>query len=434
MFSNYNETGTPLLTDSSVPNTATFVLDNTTSTIANTLRRCTLMETRSVGFSADLTKAENPGVVIRKNTSVIFNEMLAHRLTLLPMGVVNIDSFDPTRYECVIQVKNESTGPVSSETMRHVTASDFIVREKQDDGTFTILDSVATTKLFPRDPITKESSLLVSLQPHWNATQPPEEYDIDLTAYPVIGRGRDFMGFCPVSQCTFANTPDEDPVRREQFFNEWILAYKQKQIPDPTKLSEEERATLKAEWATMAAQRCFKVDAKGQPNSFTFTVESVGIRPVKDIVAEGIQSVIDLITPYTDTTKTMEELGMSIQQVDSRMSGINVIFNDQDHTLGNLLQTILTETYLDSEMPRSPITFAGYKIKHPLYRVMTLTLGLSEAVTDANRDAVKATIREVVTDAATRAKTIFEQLKGSWANLTNPSEGRSTAAVTPYAV
>lgn len=414
MFSEYKETGTPLLTDPSVPNTATFVLTPTTSTIANTLRRCILTETRSVSFRADLTDAMNPGVEIRKNTSVIFNEMLAHRLTLLPLGVVDIDSFDPTRYECVIQVKNESTGPVSSDTMRHVTASDFIVREKQADGTVTILDPVATSKLFPRNPITNDSSLLVSLQPHWNTTQPPEEYDIDLTAYPVIGRGRDFMGFCPVSQCTFANTPDEDPVRQEQFFNEWLLAYKQKQIPDPSKLTDDERAALKAEWATMAIQRCFKVGADGQPNSFTFTVESVGIRPVKDIVAEGIQAAIDLVTPYTDTKKTMTELGMSTQKVDSRMNGINVIFNDQDHTLGNLLQTIITETYLDIESATSPITFAGYKIKHPLYRVMTLTLGLRDGATGKPEDIA----REVVTNAAVRAKAVFEQMAQSWAALT----------------
>jgi DNA-directed RNA polymerase subunit L len=411
-FANYTETGTRLLTDPGVYNTATFELNDTNMTIANTIRRCILTDTRSVGFRADLTDAENPGVKITKNTSVIFNEMLAHRLTLLPLGVVRIDEFDPTEFKCVLQIKNET------KELLPVTASSFRLLRKTEEGTFEPMGAPETEAMFPRDPITNDSCLLITLRPQWNPEQPAEE--IQLEAQPVIGRGRDHMGFCPASQCSFGNTPDTDPLRRQEFFNEWAIAYKQ--IADPASLNPEQKAPLEAEWNTMAAQRCFRVGRDGQPNSFTFTVESVGIRPVKDIVSEGIQAAINLVAPYADETKTMSDLGMSTQPVDSRMNGINVIFDDQEHTLGNLLQTIITEIYLDSGKADSPITFAGYKVRHPLHRVMTLTLGIREGVAE---DAATLA-RQIVTEAAGRARDLFSRLKEDWDAL-QPGARRSSS-------
>jgi len=407
-FTNYSEEGPALLTNPETKIRATFQLTGTSTTVANTLRRCILTETRSVGFRADLTNSADPGIEIKKNTSVIFNEMLAHRLTLLPLGVVRVDEFDPARYEFVLRVKNEERGPIGTAAMRHVRAADFVIRERAAEGAeWTDLPSAATAAMFPADPITGETSLLVTLRPQWNPEQPPEEIDLKATA--VIGTGREFMGFSPVAQCSFGNTPDTDAVRQEEFFKEWVAGYKK--IPDLSAQSPEALDKLRAEWRTMAAQRCFLVDERGEPNSFDFTVESVGIRPVKDVVAEGIAAVVKLVDPYTVAETPNEELGIRTQPVDSRMNGIDVIFEGQEHTLGCLLQAILTELYLDSDAPDSPITFAGYKIRHPLKREMTLRLGIREGVTgDAGTLA-----RTVIAEAAKKARAIFEELGRSWA-------------------
>ena len=406
MFRGYTESGPPLLTDPSTPNTATFTLDGTSTTVANTLRRCILSETRSVGFRADLTNAANPGIIIRKNTSVIFNEMLAHRLTLLPLGVVRIDEFDPTRYECVLKVRNDKQSTDFSGGLLHVTAGDFTILEKQADGAMEDIGPVPVKSMFPPDPITGNTSLLVTLRPQWNTEQPPEE--IDLTAIPVIGRGRDNMGFCPVSQCSFENTLDTDPVRQEQFFTEWLASFKK--ITDRTTIPPEVVETHRQEWSTMAIQRCFVIDDRGEPTSFRFTVESVGVRPVKDIVAEGIKSVINLVTPYTNMETPMEELGMKAQSSDSRMNGLDVLFDGQEHTLGNLLQTIITDMYMKAA--DSPITFIGYKIRHPLHRVMTLRFGFK---VDGDSEQKTAIARQIIAAAAANAQNIFQGLERAWA-------------------
>lgn len=408
-FQNYAESGTPLLTDPSSKTTGSFELTGTSVTVANTVRRAILTETRSVGFRADLTNATDPGVNIRKNTSVIFNEMLAHRLTLIPLGVRRIDEFDPSRYECVLRVRNDQKGLIDSASLLHVKASDFQISEKQADGSMEVLGAAASAAMFPPDPVTKDTILITTLRPQWNPDQPPEE--IDLTAYPVIGKGRDFMGYSPVSQCAYGYTVDPDPVRQEQFFNEWLDAYKK--VNDPSTLSEQQRASYHQEWENMAAQRCYLIDERGEPVSFSFTVESVGIRPVQDIVAEGIRAVIDLVSPYADTEKSFAELDVTTRPIDSRANGVDVVFNGQEHTLGNLLQTLITELYLDTETPDAPITYAGYKVRHPLHRVMTLRLGIREG---AQSDAA-GIARQVVQSAAARAVAIFTELGRSWSSM-----------------
>jgi len=392
-------------------------------TVANTLRRMILTETRSVGFKADLTDPVNPGVKINKNTSVIFNEMLAHRLTLLPLGVVQIDTFKPDRYECVLRRRHDAVG--TAEPM-HVKATDFALREKQEDGSWAEMPQAAVAAMFPADPITRDTSLIVTLRSQWNPEQPPEE--VDLVAYPVIGTGRDFMGFSPVSQATFGNTIDPDPVRQERFFYEWLAAYKK--ITDPTDaavISPEMLEKYRKEWQIMAIQRCFVTDERGEPSSFDFTVESVGVRPVPDIVAEAIRAAADLVRPYASAETAAADLRITAQPPDSRMIGIDLTFDGQEHTLGCLLQSFVTELYLDSASGPAPvdgpITYVGYKVKHPLKREVTLRFGIRDAAADAMSVA-----RQVVAAAATKAVTVFEELGRSWAAATS---GGGAAAVAP---
>ena len=165
----------------------------------------------------------------------------------------------------------------------------------------------------------------------------------------------------------------------------------------------------------MANQRCFKTDvATGEPNSFDFVIESVGVRSVKEIVAEAIQSIITILTPFANTETPSSELGITTQPVDSRMTnGVDVNIAKHEHTLGNLLQTVLTDLYLNTEAPDAPISYAGYKVPHPLHKSVRLRIGIREGV--AGDPAVIA--RQVIAMAAQRAIQIFEDLAREWTNV-----------------
>jgi len=391
MFNDYSEDGPDLLTGSDSKIRGHFLLKSST-TVANTLRRSILMETQSVGFFADLTSV-NPGITIHKNTGPIFNEMLAHRLTLLPVGVRNLREFDPTKYEFALTVSNTGTEAL------HVTADQFKITEKG----VGVLGPEVTAVMFPRDPITKQSCLITTLRPYWNQSLPPDE--IDLVATPVKGRGRDFMGFSPVAQCSFQNTLDPDPSRQREFFNEWLASFKK--VTDTTTLDPAVLASYEAEWKTMAIQRCFI------PDSFSFTVESVGIRPVKEIVTDGIQAVIDLVTPFTESALD----GVVFQPLESRMSGIRVIFTDQEHTLGSLLEAMIHELYL-KDGAEGPISYAAYKVPHPLEKKMHIVLG-KHALDTASQDTgvTEAVAREVIVAAAQKARGIFQEMLTAWTSV-----------------
>ena len=402
MFQDYKEDGPSLLTGTDSKIRGSFLLTGLAgsgTTVANTLRRAILMETRTVGFRADLTNTVDPGIRIKKNTGPIFNQMLAHRLTLIPIGVRNFD-FDPSKYEFTLKVSNTSAVAVD------VTADMFQVSEKGDDGLFHPMDPVVTAAMFPRDPITGSTCLITTLRPHWNPDLPPDE--IDLVATAVYGTGREFMGFCPVAQAAFHNTLDEDPVRQDNFFKTWLADFKK--VTDSTTLEPTVLAAYRAEWSTMAIQRCFQVDAKGEPNSFTFNVESVGIRPVKEIVEEAIKSVITLVSAYTDAALFE---GVSFTTLDSRMSGIQVAFMNQEHTLGCLLEAMIHELYLTTEGD-APVTYAAYKVPHPLQKKMVLILGKHVTGHD---DVTEEVAAQVVVAAAKKAKSVFEGLLEAWTSM-----------------
>ena len=82
-----------------------------------------------------------------------------------------------------------------------------------------------------------------------------------------------------------------------------------------------------------------------------------------------------------------------IQPTLGHRKGIEVIFdNTEDHTLGNLLQTYLVERHIMADQaPR--LTYAGYKMGHPLKKELTLEIGSEADVEMTARRAIVAVIR-----------------------------------------
>ena len=395
MFHEYIESGPSLLGNTVHKLGARFRLAPSNVVLANTLRRQVMSAVKTVGFRTE--PAESSEVVIETNTTPLVNEMLAHRIGMIPIRA-DPTTFDPERFEFRISKENAGKSMVS------VNAADFQVIERDpanplDEGTV-----LPTESFFPPDPITGETALITRLRPQWNPIAANEK--LVLKARAAVSSGAENSRWCPVSQCSYEYTRDEDQERIDAMFQSWMAV--SKKIANVTELGEDRLEELRREYNAMEIQRCFRVDERGEPNDFTFYLESVGILPVPEIIAQALQATLDMLTKYQDIDGELPE-GVQVQPANTRFSAVDLIFTNENHTLGNLLQQYLVANHIDgAEEPK--ITFAGYKVPHPLKKEMVVCVGIDETDTEVSLQ----TARFVVAKVVRHCKEIFKALLADW--------------------
>ena len=437
-----------------------FTLSNAHVTYANTLRRLILTGVESVAFRADMTtKGTTTDVSVQQNTTPMTNEMLAHRIGLLPVNVKDPLKWDADRFifKLSANAKKDSLVDVFasdfkiidhnvSETValkkkvvkRTVTGGagsedDEEYETEEEDNSNNNINSTSSSSnsnesvvsepeiknipshiFFPPHPITKETCLI--------ATFPAGSgQKIELTARATIGTGRENARFIPVSQCSYEYTRDTDEERQQEMFEKWLLDAKKVAFTEEEADSDKMKA-LKREFNTMEVARCYLKDEAGEPYSFDFTVESAGVLDVPYIVKRACEVGENMTGRYVniDTAKLPEEL--TITAADGRVIGFDFLFRGHDHTLGNLLQTWLVSNHVDgTESPR--ITFAGYKVPHPLRDEMILRVGVADGKEETARLAVAKAVRGCVE--------MFRQMRSGWESILS---GKGTVIATTRAL
>jgi DNA-directed RNA polymerase subunit L/DNA-directed RNA polymerase alpha subunit len=403
MFSEYSESGPTLLGDETHKLRGTFRISNVHTTIVNAIRRSTQVLTPSVGFRTE--PYEKSDVVISVNTTPLVNEMIAHRIGMIPIKVPDLLTFDASKYEFIIDKEN------NTKELMDVHASDFKVFMKHPENPLEEPVQLNTEDFFPPDPITKSTVLITRLRPQWNPTAPNER--IKLKAKASISTGSENIRWSPVSQCSYENTRDPDPEHQKAVFYTWLST--NKKISNPDELSSERAAELKREFDTMEIQRCYLKNEKGEPYDFTFYLESIGVQSVPEIVKNGLAACEALVSKYQDIDGTIPD-NVRVQQGDSRFASIDVIFQNEGHTLGNLLETYLVNDHVDAGLG---ITYAGYKVPHPLRPEMFVRIGTGDDAADT--ETQKRTALLAVATVCRKLKEEFRALQASWVALGTPA-------------
>jgi DNA-directed RNA polymerase subunit L len=189
-------------------------------------------------------------------------------------------------------------------------------------------------------------------------------------------------------------------------------------------LGQDRLEELRREYNTMEIQRCYRKDAAGEANDFTFFVESMGTLTVPDIVRAALEATIEKLTKYQDLDGELPET-VQLQHADSRFPAVDIIFRDEDHTLGNLLQHYLVDNHVRAEgeaIQEEPrITFAGYKVPHPLKPEMVVRVGLPKDMADPEVEL--QTARFVVAKVVRHLKELFGGMLSDWnAHIGNTSQ------------
>ena len=366
------------MTDATKKERASFTLAPSHTTIANTLVRIIQCKVPTVGFRTE--PPEQSEVHIQENTTPLPNEMLAHRIGMIPIYVAAVDDFDPKKYRVELEVANPT------QESRMVTTKDMRIFVQDAEG-WKDLGPEGNAGMFPVDATTKEPIMITHLRPQWSADSLEK---IKLVAYPSVSTGEENVRYSPVCQCSYGHTIDPDRTRQEEFFQNWLK--ESKKINEQSQVNPAQLNNLKREWATLEIQRCFLVDEENEPYSFDFEIETNGLMSVPAVVHRGIREIKTMLQKY-QTLDMQIPANVRIQPTLGHRKGVEVIFdNTEDHTLGNLLQTYLVERHIMADQaPR--LTYAGYKMGHPLKKELTLEIGSEADMEMTARRAIVAVIR-----------------------------------------
>lgn len=374
-------------------NTITFTLSPTRVSYANTLRRAVQTEVDVLGFSSDITEnGSTSDVKILKNSTPMSNEMLADRIGLIPLALPKkqVSGWKKQSVLFKLHVKNEST-----DEMRYVTASDFeCLMEKEG---VEERERIPNTNFFYPDRLTGETCLIAVLKP-MVLGQKPEEIEIE--AYASLGKGKEHARFNPTCQCSYGYTRDESPAKVMALWQDWLIT--QKKI-DPKELEKtpEKKVLLEREFRSLSIFRCYLEDKEGEPYSYDFTIETLGYMGINKIVYSALLSIASLAKKYASMDRGDLPENIEIRPADAALKGFDLVFRGEDHTFGNMIQTWLD----DNKVGQGVVTYAGYKIPHPLRKELVLRIGVEE-----EKESV---VRRVLAEAAKGCSDMFL----SWANM-----------------
>lgn len=429
------------------PNMATFTLTNCHVAYANTLRRLIMTGVETAAFRADIKDGTTSDVVIEENDTPMTNEMLAHRIGLLPIFIEKPRDADLESLSFTIDVK------AYKDRFRDVTCADFIVTKARDEGREPV--ELTYDQFFPEHPITRQTCLI--------ATLPPGEGRIKLKAKASIGTGRENARFQPTSQCSYVYTRDDDPDKIETHFRDWLrrvknrsFAFEEKhtkggalptgKYASPTasaasrvsarptnslegvspganeaspglegsvgEFSEDEKAKLaefRREYETMEIAKVYLKDGKGEPFSYDFTIESVGPIKIPSMVRRACDVGEAMMGKYTTVDAALPtDNKLHVIPSQSRVIGFDFVMKEQDHTFGNMVQTYLEQNHIYEGEQKADgpikISYAGYEVPHPLRDELVIRIGCTDRLV-----ALKA-----FSQACRGCVRIFTQMREAW--------------------
>jgi DNA-directed RNA polymerase II subunit RPB3 len=375
-----------------------FRLSNLDVSVANALRRTLLSDIPINVIRTELAPPESTDQCqILVNTGRLTNEILKHRLSLIPIHSKHVTSWDqalknekpekwldrlPDHVELEVNVQ-------ADDALRIVTTEDFRLRVKTgaEDGTKRYLPTTLSQQIFPKNDMTQSFIDFARLRPKLSETIPGEQ--LHLVAQFSVGTAKENSSFNVVSKCAFQNTQQDDLTG--------VWEKELAKLQSKEKLSAEDAASRKKDFMCLDAQRHFV------PDSFDFVVQTLGIYRNEELLQTACKILQDKVLALYDSVRDNEVLVRRSDAV-SMDHCYDVTLVDEDYTLGNLLVYLLIETYYHHDSVDSRISFCGFKKEHPHDENSILRIAFQEAGDDAK-------VREGLRVVCGKAHAIFERIE-----------------------
>lgn len=289
--------------------------------IANSIRRIILTEIPVVGFYGE----DEPTIDIIENTGPLHNEFMKHRIGLIPICVSEkiTDIYEDNDYKFSLNIHNTSTNTIN------VTTADFTGKYKNKDLTQKELND-----LFPKNNITKQNVLITRLRSYEK---------LELEANAIKKTAKTNASFSPVSLSNF-------------YFIE-----NKKEADKADNILDKQRSFVKNEY--------------GDPTLLKFEIESVNNLSYNYLFSKAIDILIDKLKLLISN---IDNKSIIIEPVPNNPYSFNFHVENEDDTLGNVIQSLMHNKYIRQNKKHKGIicNYVGYICPHPLKQLMILRLTL----------------------------------------------------------
>lgn len=355
----------------------TFTINDVHVAVVNAVRRCIISHVPTVAFDynpmSSAQQLPQTGILIRSNASPLHNEMLGHRISIVPICVderqLKQYMQDSSLFKFAIKTKNMTSG------IRLVTTKDISVYDKHGAP----VPPEVRDRLFPANDFTGDHILLTKLNPGIYDGGNGGELDIECVA--SVGTESKHSRWCPVSVCYFVNKVDRRAADE---------AFSKKGLPE----------THRPQFDALEALRHYHKNKYGEANAFEFRLESEcglrapflvyqGFKIVKERVATirraiesrdtskvAIASTAEIAEAKNDPTLKSKSTTHS-QRAEDATGMYNIIVSHEDHTCGNLVQALIYDkNFRQTDPSNAEITYIGYHQPHPLEHCIVFRVAL----------------------------------------------------------
>lgn len=341
-------------------------IKNIDTAYVNAFRRIILSEIPNAAFYFDTYDTTHNDITVIKNTGILHNEFIAHRISLVPLHFDPEDFETIDKYKFVLHVKNTGRSVIN------VTTRDFEI----------YFDDAPVSKerkeyILPKNDFTKDYILLAKLKPNLHDLENGQELHVECK--PSIGIGKDHARWSPVSTCCFYNAVDEE-LAEEAF---------KKKPP----------GTDRKHFDVLEKFKYFKKNKYDEPCEFVFIIESVA-RLLPEYLFEKSMHVL------SEKLDKFANENMSIQSIGNIKNMYQIAIKDEDHTLLNVLQSAI---YNSKVRTKKELVYIGYYQPHPLDHLLYLKLKFQEELQDINIEYVKKYMIDCAQDIKREIATLIKE-------------------------
>ncbi len=355
--------------------------------LVNAIRRTLLNDIPTVAFETD-EDVVNKDLTMVTNHSSLHNEMLMHRISMLPL-YVDADNYRK-HHLFEIHVKHESNDP-----FRFITANDINIYPLQPDLRIKVDEWLASdrrdmtmdrelTELFDKcdpghyqmeSPLTQKEKdkilrpfefrgnkhycLLHELK-HTGTDGMYQE--VHCFGSPSVKTSASNARYQAVSQASYSYVKDEEMISQ-------TLESKLKDIP------ETDRESAKVSFMTGESARYYKRDIRNEPYEYNFAIKSAHYYSSSEL----FKKALEILCESCETLKagfllSLQEKPSSVTVTQDNEYSYTLDLYQQGHTLGGLLQSHIAKECIVTD---GLLLSCGYKKPHPLEDYIKLFISLN---------------------------------------------------------